>query len=107
MIMIVQNDEAPLIALGIKQALDSDEWAVSRLAQLRAAGERATACVQWYRAIPVGFVFEVKVRRADGSLESQPRPELATCACGERFQPNDGIGGDRCSACAEKGSSRS
>lgn len=75
MIMLVPNDVAPLIALGIKLALDGDDLAVMRLAELRAAGERATAVVQWTPApAGPGFVFALKIRRADGALETPTAP---------------------------------
>ncbi len=96
MIILAPDDVAPLIARGIKEALDSDEWAVARLAELRADGERATAVVQWAPApapSSSGFAFAVKIRRADGSIESPPAPSSSGAPL-RTFEPSH-----RCQAC--------
>jgi hypothetical protein len=104
MIMIVPTAVAPLIALGIKQALDGDELAVMRLAELRAAGERATAVVQWVPAGSGGFAFTVKIRRADGSLEvptSPPGPQIINDTCVHCVHPSESheAGRGKCFKC--------
>lgn len=66
------NDE---IAMGLKiliderATLDSDNWAIVRIAELRERGEKlASAAILWK-----GNKFEVAVRRADGELELSPQ----------------------------------
>lgn len=116
MIILAPSDVAPLIARGIKEALDG-KWAVTRLAELRASGQRATAVVQW---LPDqsgnGFVFIVKIRREDGTIEAPPEPTYADCdepapvgssrCCRGRGHPGDHYASPS-EGWAQKGGSRS
>lgn len=55
-------------------AINSDDWALSRVAELRAQGERATFRIDWRKRVDGPKVYSVTVRRADGTIERQPRP---------------------------------
>jgi hypothetical protein len=63
--------EMGLLAELLKKFVDTDTWAVARLRELRGAGEFATARVVW-APHAIGTVFTVQIRRADGTIESDP-----------------------------------
>lgn len=73
MIIAKTNDsrEVGLLAELLQKFTNGDEWAVVRIAELRAAGELATSRVVWIPH-PLGTAFAVQVRRQDGTIEIDP-----------------------------------
>lgn len=51
-----------------------DDWALLRMAELRQQGEKARFRVNWATVRGNRFLW-LSIRRADGSLESRPRPD--------------------------------
>lgn len=51
-----------------------DDWALLRMAELRKSGEKARFRVNWATVRGNRFLW-LSIRRADGSLESRPRPD--------------------------------
>lgn len=66
--------EVGLVVEAVRKFADSDDWVILRLAELRAAGERATARVV-FAPHAIGMVFAVQVRRADGTIETSKKGE--------------------------------
>jgi len=62
---------------GFLRAVDSDDWAILRLAELRQAGERACFRLAWQEKEGRRY-YRVQIRRQDGSLKSAPSGEPAT-----------------------------
>lgn len=62
------SHEVGLLAELLKKFADSDDRVVARLAELRSKGEQASARVVW-KPHPLGVVFEVQIRREDGTSE--------------------------------------
>lgn len=75
--------EIGLLAELLKKFVDSDAWAVSRLRELRGAGELAMARVVW-APHAIGTVFAVQIKRADGTIESNPFDALEAQKGGSR-----------------------
>ena len=55
-------------------AINSDDWAIARVAALRAKGERATFRIDWRRQTDGRKLYLVTVRRSDGTIERSPWP---------------------------------
>lgn len=60
-------------SLKLQQFLDPDDWALYRVAELRAQGELAKFRITWMRDGKGRRLYDVQVRRADGSIERLPR----------------------------------
>jgi hypothetical protein len=58
--------------------LDSDHWAIWRLHELRSAGENAGLRIECRALKNGGFLFEVTIRRADGTIERAPETVTVT-----------------------------
>ena len=59
-------------ARAILYAINSDDWTIRRVAELRAQGERATFRIDWRKKADGTKVYSVTVRRADGAIERAP-----------------------------------
>lgn len=77
MIIVKTRDGREMAQLAelLKKFADTDDWAVARLAELRANGEKASARVVWVPH-PIGTAFAVQVRRASGEIEHAPGDEV-------------------------------
>ncbi len=54
--------------------INSDDWAIRRVAELRASGQKATFLIEWVIVSGRGH-YGVMVRRADGTIERAPRTD--------------------------------
>ena len=55
----------------VLRAIHSDDWAICRVAELRASGEKATFRIEW-KTVEGRRHYGVTVRRADGAIERAP-----------------------------------
>lgn len=59
--------------LELRQFLDPDDWALHRVAELRAQGEPAKFRITWLRNMKGQRLYDVQVRRGDGTIERLSR----------------------------------
>jgi hypothetical protein len=78
MIIVKTRDGREMAQLAelLKKFADTDDWAVARLAELRANGKNASARVVVWVPHPIGTAFAVHVRRASGEIEHAPGDEV-------------------------------
>ena len=62
----------------ILREVNSDDWAIVRVAELRAAGEKATFRIEW-KEVAGRRHYAVTIRRADGSIERPPPADDSLC----------------------------
>ncbi len=72
-----------LVAKLLIDAIDPDYWAIVRLRELLDAGEKAQPRIEWKCRPDGGVIFDVSIRRADGTIERCPTTFTVTMSDAE------------------------